>query len=79
MRGLLRHTQDDGDATSQSIQSIDYLSHCWVEEDIWTSRRYVISEGRDLPERGRLENASWRLWAKIRNDFGTILPSAIKW
>lgn len=70
---------DDSSVEEEPSRHVDYLSHEWREEDIWESWRYVTSR-KEVYENGvRLENASWRSWAKIRHNLGTISPDALNW
>ncbi len=39
---------------------VDYLSHEWLENDIWSSWRQVTKQKAFLQSGVRLENASWR-------------------
>ena len=49
------------------LRNVDYLSHDWKEEDIWTSWKHIISERKVYNDSARLENASWRAWMKSKN------------
>ncbi|KAL4953029.1 hypothetical protein BDW69DRAFT_11616 [Aspergillus filifer] len=70
---------DDSSVEEEPSRHVDYLSHEWREEDIWTSWRYVI-ERREVYENSvRLENASWRTWTKLRHNLGTISPETLNW
>ncbi|KAL4923776.1 protein phosphatase regulator REG1 [Aspergillus undulatus] len=70
---------DDSSIVEEPSRHVDYLSHEWREEDIWTSWRYVV-ERREVYENSvRLENASWRTWTKLRHNLGTISPEALNW
>jgi hypothetical protein len=73
--------QHKDDLALQSIptRNVDYLSHRWREQDIWASRKHVKSKTTDYSNEPRLMNASWRTWAKIRFDLGTVSPESIKW
>ncbi|KFZ02395.1 hypothetical protein V500_00235 [Pseudogymnoascus sp. VKM F-4518 (FW-2643)] len=59
-------------------RNVDYLSHKWEEEDIWTSWRYVVAKN-DYKDKIRLENASWRSWAKLNYRLLTVSPETIDW
>ncbi|KAL4943959.1 hypothetical protein BDV06DRAFT_220730 [Aspergillus oleicola] len=70
---------DDSSVEEEPSRHVDYLSHEWREEDIWTSWRYVV-ERREVYENSvRLENASWRTWTKLRHNLGTISPETLNW
>lgn len=74
-----RYAEDDSDAMSRPWRQVDYLSHEWIEEDIWSSWRYVISKRHELSNSSRLENASWRNWARTRKGLGTVPPYKLDW
>lgn len=79
---LLPHISDDiwterGPAPSRQV---DYLSHDWQEADIWSSWRYIRKEKAGYPQSAaRLENASWRTWAKSKYKLKTITPETLNW
>lgn len=76
---LSRASSDDASVESEPERHVDYLSHDWREEDIWTSWRYVVSR-RDRYSNGvRLENASWRTWAKSKYQLQTVSPETLNW
>ena len=61
-------------------RQVDYLSHDWQEPDIWSSWRYVRKERHGYPQNAaRLENASWRTWAKSKYKLKTITPETLNW
>ena len=61
-------------------RQVDYLSHDWAEPDIWSSWRYVRKEKAGYPQNAaRLENASWRTWAKSKYKLKTITPETLNW
>lgn len=72
-------TVDDFSAKPEPSRHVDYLSHEWVEEDIWSSWRYIISKRSYYGERSREENASWRTWAKQKYKLRTIPPGSLNW
>ena len=71
-----------GDDTAIRVEPsghVDYLSHTWKEEDIWSSWRHIVAK-RNVHDNGpRLENASWRTWAKSKNRLKTISPDTLNW
>lgn len=71
---------DDSSIEHDPSRHVDYLSHEWKEEqDIWASWRYITAH-RDAYSNGvRLENASWRTWAKSKRRLGTVTPEALNW
>lgn len=70
---------DDSFATEEPDRHVDYLSHDWREEDIWASWRYVVSRRRMYSNAVRLENASWRTWAKSKYRLRTVSPEKLNW
>ncbi|UNI15126.1 protein phosphatase regulator [Purpureocillium takamizusanense] len=73
------HAEDDSAVSSKPSRQVDYLSHEWKEEDIWSSWRYIISKRDEFPNSKRLENASWRTWMKAKNKLKTISPEELNW
>ncbi|XHG08067.1 hypothetical protein AWENTII_011194 [Aspergillus wentii] len=70
---------DDSSVEEEPSRHVDYLSHEWKEEDMWSSWRYVAAR-RDIYSNGaRLENASWRTWAKLKHNLGTISAESLNW
>jgi hypothetical protein len=74
-----QHAEDDTAVSSRPSRQVDYLSHEWREEDIWSSWRYVVTRRGELPNSARLENASWRAWIKAKNNLKTTPPESIDW
>src|SRR6478735_1554146 len=72
-------TKDDMAVSSRPSHQVDYLSHNWREEDIWSSWRYIVMRRGKLPNSIRLENAVWRTWAKAKNNLKTISPDMLNW
>ncbi|KAJ5162476.1 hypothetical protein N7492_007868 [Penicillium capsulatum] len=70
---------DDSSVEEEPSRHVDYLSHEWREEDIWASWRYVTTRKKDYSNGVRLENASWRTWAKAKHHLGTISPETLNW
>lgn len=77
---------DDSDAgrlvpVNQPAQQIDYLesSHWKNEEDIAESWKFMTRQKHDLVNGLRLENASWRNWAKQRHRLKSVHPRALNW
>jgi hypothetical protein len=58
---------------------VDYLSHDWLEEDIWASWRHLTARRNVYTNGPRLENASWRSWGKKKAALRTIPPENIEW
>ncbi|EMC93549.1 hypothetical protein BAUCODRAFT_113998 [Baudoinia panamericana UAMH 10762] len=70
---------DDTAIKQEPKQHVDYLSHNWREEDIWSSWRHIVSQRRVYGQRSRLENASWRTWAKSKYKLRTVSPETLNW
>jgi hypothetical protein len=75
----LRLAVDDSAVRTEPTRHVDYLSHDWSEEDIWTSWRYMIQKRNVYQNSARLENASWRTWAKTKNQLRTVSPEQLNW
>jgi len=73
------HSPHDDSEVKPGADRVDYFSHNWNEADIAGSWRYVISNRQDMANSARLENASWRMWAKAKNHLKTVDPSKINW
>jgi hypothetical protein len=73
------HAEDDTAVTAKPSRQVDYLSHDWREEDIWSSWRYIVSRRGEYANSARLENASWRTWMKAKNNLRTISPETLNW
>lgn len=70
---------DDTLLEEEASRNVDYLSHEWREDDIWSSWRYVVRWRNKYSNGVRLENASWRTWAKTKGNLGTISPKSLDW
>lgn len=71
---------DDTAVKQHPSRQVDFLSHDWREEDIWASWRHIVSQRKTVyGERSRLENASWRTWAKAKFDLRTVSPERLNW
>ena len=79
--------KDDHWVVHEPTRHVDFLSHEWQEQDIWSSWKYVsLREKRKKynPKQGltngeRLENAAWRTWTKAKYDLKTISPESLNW
>ena len=71
--------KDDQAMEREPARHADYLAHEWKLEDIWSSWRYVVARRRVYSDSVRLENASWRMWAKAKDNLGTVSPESINW
>ncbi|KAF2808603.1 uncharacterized protein BDZ99DRAFT_390397 [Mytilinidion resinicola] len=75
----LPKSEDDTAIKHEPSQHVDYLSHDWQEEDIWSSWRHIVGKRKIYGERSRLENASWRTWAKSKYKLRTVSPETLNW
>jgi hypothetical protein len=73
------HAEDDTAVKHRPTQHVDYLSHDWREEDIWSSWRYITSRRGEFANAPRLENASWRTWMKAKYRLKTVSPETLNW
>jgi hypothetical protein len=74
---LLKHAKDDSAIKAGPWRHVDYLSHDWKEEDIWSSWKYLTTRHKEYPDSSRLENASWRIWMKCKYKLKTVSPDAL--
>lgn len=70
---------DDTAIRCEPSRHVDYLSHDWKEEDIWSSWRHIVAKRKVYKNSPRLENASWRSWAKSKNRLKTVSPEKLNW
>lgn len=75
----VERSEDDSAIQVQPSRHVDYLSHDWDEEDIWASWKHIVSKRGAYNNSARLENASWRSWAKKRSNLRTVPPETVKW
>ncbi|KAM4059449.1 protein phosphatase type 1 complex subunit Hex2/Reg1 [Hirsutella rhossiliensis] len=75
----VEHAEDDSAIATKPSRQVDYLSHDWKEEDIWSSWRYIVAKRGEFPNSKRLENASWRTWMKAKNNLKTISAEELNW
>lgn len=70
---------DDTAIENEPTRHVDYLSHNWKEEDIWASWRHIVAKRKTYSNSPRLENASWRTWAKSKYKLKTVSPETLNW
>lgn len=70
---------DDSVLRREPTRHVDYLSHNWKEEDIWSSWKHVVAKRRAYSNSPRLENASWRSWTKAKYRLKTVAPEKLNW
>jgi hypothetical protein len=75
----IEYAEDDTVARVQPFRHVDYLSHSWKEDDLWTSWRHIVSRRSLYDTSARLENASWRTWMKVKNKLKTVPPESLNW
>jgi len=75
----VEHAEDDTAVRTQPSRHVDYLSHNWKEEDIWSSWKLIVSKRKAYNNSARLENASWRTWIKSKNKLKTVSPETLNW
>lgn len=76
---LIEHAEDDTAIRTQPSRHVDYLSHNWREEDIWSSWQHIVSRRGTYSNSARLENASWRTWIKNKYQLKTVSPETLNW
>ena len=72
-------SEDDTNLRPEPSQHVDYLSHDWKEEDIWSSWWHIVKHRSVYREHSRLENASWRQWTKSQFGLRTVTPDSLNW
>lgn len=70
---------DDSSVEAVPLQNVDFFSHQWTEEDIWTSWRYITTHRNAYENGARLENAAWRTWAKYNLSLETVSSTSLNW
>lgn len=70
---------DDNSLRREPTKQVDYFSHNWKEEDIWSSWRHVVAKRKSYSNSPRLENASWRTWTKSKYRLKTTSPDKLDW
>ena len=70
---------DDTAISKEPTRHVDYLTHNWDEEDIWSSWKHIVSRRKVYSESPRLENASWRSWTKSMYKLKTVSPERLNW
>ncbi|KAF2277485.1 uncharacterized protein EI97DRAFT_449591 [Westerdykella ornata] len=74
------HFEDDTAVKVEPSHHVDYLTYEWREEkDLWSSWRHIVEHRKVYGERSRLENASWRTWAKNQFKLKTVSPETLDW
>ncbi|KAI8887812.1 hypothetical protein K501DRAFT_241532 [Backusella circina FSU 941] len=79
---MRKHAVDDDYESSRNVKTegnVDYLSYTFDEMDLAASWRVLTKRKLNIVNGIRLENASWRTWAKQRNNLKTISPETLNW
>lgn len=76
---VLERAEDDIALRAEPSRHVDYFSHDWREEDIWSSWKLIVSRRGDFNNSARLENASWRTWMKSKNNLSTVSAETLNW
>ncbi|KHJ32332.1 putative protein phosphatase type 1 complex subunit hex2 reg1 [Erysiphe necator] len=76
---VVERAEDDTAIKIPPSRHVDYLSHNWSEEDIWSSWKHVVSRRKSYSNAPRLENASWRSWVKAKYKLKTVSPETLNW
>ncbi|OAD77955.1 hypothetical protein PHYBLDRAFT_68548 [Phycomyces blakesleeanus NRRL 1555(-)] len=72
--------EDDYERNIRSPEMcVDYLSYHFDEMDLAASWRVMTKQKKDIVNGLRLENASWRTWAKQKNKLKTVSPETLNW
>ncbi|KAH7111843.1 hypothetical protein B0J11DRAFT_543152 [Dendryphion nanum] len=69
----------DSTIRHEPLSQVDYLSHDWQEDDMWSSWRYIVLNARLHEGSSRFENALWRAWAISKYKLKIIPPENINW
>ncbi|KAH9203304.1 hypothetical protein DL95DRAFT_504868 [Leptodontidium sp. 2 PMI_412] len=77
--GRAERAEDDTMVWVRPSRYVDYLSHDWREEDIWSSWKHIASKGKLYGNSTRLENASWRTWTKSKYRLKAVSPETLNW
>lgn len=72
---------DDNDLSFEPKNRVDYFSYDWTDREILKLWRYVVDRKKSMDgvETSRLENASWRTWARAKYGLKTVTPESINW
>lgn len=74
---------DDSESQKRNVRApemcVDYLSYRFDEMDLAASWQVMTKQKKDIVNGLRLENASWRTWAKHKNNLKTVSPETLNW
>jgi hypothetical protein len=74
-----KHAEDDTAVRNPPSRYVDYLSHDWEEEDIWSSWKHIESKRNVYDNSARLQNALWRTWTRSKYRLKTVFPETLNW
>ncbi len=75
----IERTKDDISVVEHPTRNVDYLSHDWRETELLACWKHLASTRKQHEKIDRLENATWRSWAKIKYGLKTISPQTFNW
>ncbi|KAJ8657405.1 hypothetical protein O0I10_006961 [Lichtheimia ornata] len=80
---LTKNHADDNLSRSRHVRDpemcVDYLSYRFDEMDLAASWRVMTKQKKEVVNGIRLENASWRTWAKHKYNLKTVSPETLNW
>jgi hypothetical protein len=77
--GPIKYAEDDTVVRTRPFKHVDYLSHKWKEDDLWSSWRHIVSKRTAYSNSARLENTCWRTWMKLKYKLKTVSPESLNW
>lgn len=75
----IESVEDDFAIQVPPTHHVDYLSHDWRPQDLWTTWRFIISKRTFYKNTARLESACWRVWAQSMNGLQRLNPEDLNW
>ncbi|KAJ1967807.1 protein phosphatase regulator [Dimargaris xerosporica] len=69
----------NGHSEARAHHCVDYFTHDWNLADLAESWKMITRKKRRVLNGQRLENASWRVWAKRRSNLPTVSPESLNW
>ncbi|KAI7879657.1 hypothetical protein K492DRAFT_237773 [Lichtheimia hyalospora FSU 10163] len=80
---LTKNHADDNLSRNRHVRDpemcVDYLSYRFDEMDLAASWRVMTKQKKQVVNGIRLENASWRTWAKHKYNLKTVSPETLNW
>jgi hypothetical protein len=62
----VERAKDNATLQTKPTRHVDYLSHDWEEDNIWSSWVHIKSNRKTYYDSDRLTNALWRIWMKSK-------------